>query len=131
MLLIQQQTALITVENKIPVSSLVKKLDYNTKVTEIKNKLNDHNHDKYITTPEFNSLATNVFNASLAQVNLITKTNFDTTVSSLDSKIAGNKTKNKSIEDELKKLKTFDSGYFIGKSYFEDNVHRIIQYFNH
>ena len=130
MLLIQQQTALITVENKIPVSSLVKKLDYNTKVTEIKNKLNDHNHDKYITTPEFNSLAT-VFNASLAQVNLITKTNFDTTVSSLDSKIAGNKTKNKSIEDELKKLKTFDSGYFIGKSYFEDNVHRIIQYFNH
>ena len=99
MLLIQQQTALITVENKIPVSSLVKKLDYNTKVTEIKNKLNDHNHDKYITTPEFNSLATNAFNASLAQVNLITKTNFHTAVSSLDSKIAGNKTKNKSIED--------------------------------
>ena len=119
--------ALTTVENKITdVSNLVKKTDYNTKVTEIENKLNDHNHDKYITTPEFNSLATNVFNASLAQVNLITKTNFDTTVSSLDSKIAGNKTKIKSIEDELKKLNTFDSGYFIGKSYFEDNVHRII-----
>ena len=65
MLLIQQQTALITVENKIPVRSLVKKLDYNTKVTEIKNKLNDHNHDKYITTPEFNTLAGNVFNARL------------------------------------------------------------------
>ena len=119
--------ALTTVGNKITdVSNLVKKTDYNTKVTEIENKLNDHNHDKYITTPEFNSLATNVFNASLAKVNLITKTNFDITVSSLDSEIAGNKTKIKSIEDELKKLNTFDSGYFIGKSYFEDNVHRII-----
>ena len=47
------------------------------------------------------------------------KTNFDNTASSLDSKIAANKTKNKSIENELKKLKTFDSSYFIGKSHFE------------
>ena len=62
-------------ENKIPsVSSLVKKTDYNTKITEIENKLNNHNHDKYITTPEFNILAADVFNARLAQGNLITKT---------------------------------------------------------
>ena len=41
--------ALTTVENKIPnVNNLVKKTDYNTKVTEIENKLNNHNHDKYI-----------------------------------------------------------------------------------
>ena len=47
------KTALTTVENKIPdVSSLVKKTDYNTKVTEIENKLNNHNHDKYIDTPD-------------------------------------------------------------------------------
>ena len=40
---------------KIPdVSSLVKKKNYNTKITEIEKKLTDHNHDKYITTPEFN-----------------------------------------------------------------------------
>ena len=45
------KTALTTVENKIPsVSNLVKKTDYNTKVTEIENKLTDHNHDKYIDT---------------------------------------------------------------------------------
>ena len=45
------KTALTAVENKIPsVSSLVKKTDYNTKVTEIENKLNNHNHDKYIDT---------------------------------------------------------------------------------
>ena len=49
------KVALTTVENKITdVSNLVKKADYNTKVTEIENKLNNHNHDKYITTLEFN-----------------------------------------------------------------------------
>ena len=48
------KAALTAVENKIPsVSSLVKETDYNTKITEIENKLNNHNHDKYITTPEF------------------------------------------------------------------------------
>ena len=30
----------------------------------LKKKLADHNHDNYITTPEFNTLAANVFNAS-------------------------------------------------------------------
>ena len=32
------------------------------------------NHDKYITTPDFNTLAASVFNARLAQADLITKT---------------------------------------------------------
>ena len=52
------------------VSSLVKKADYDTKITEIENTLNDHNHDKYITTPKFNTLAADDFNARLAQANL-------------------------------------------------------------
>ena len=71
--------ALTSVENKIPsVSNLVKKkTDYNTKITEVENKLNNHNHDKYIDTSEFNKLATDVFNARLAQANLITETDFD------------------------------------------------------
>ena len=114
------KTALTTVENKIlSVSSLVKKTDYNTKVTEIENKLNNHIHDKYITTPEFNTLAAHVFNTILLQANLVAKVNFDNTVSSLDSKIAKNKTKNKSIVNEFKKLKKIDLCYFIGKSHFE------------
>ena len=54
----------------------LKKTEYNTKVTEIENKLNNHNHNKYIDTQEFNKLATDVFNATLAQVNLITKNRF-------------------------------------------------------
>ena len=30
------------------------------------------------------------------------------------------KQKNKSVENEFKKLKTFDLSYFIGKNYFEE-----------
>ena len=68
------KTALSVVENKIPsVSNLVKKTGYNTKVTEIENKLNYHNHDEYIDTAEFNKLAADVFKARLAQANLIIK----------------------------------------------------------
>ena len=41
--------------------------------------------------------------------------------SSLDSKIAANKTKNESIKIEIRKLKTLDLSYFIGKSHFEED----------
>ena len=86
------KTSLTAAENKIPsVSNLVKKTDYDTKITEIEKKLTDHNHDKYITTPEFNTLATDVFNARLAQANLITKTNFDAKLSKINRKITGKK----------------------------------------
>ena len=72
------KNALTAVENKIPsVTSLVKKTDYDTKIRELEKKLTDHNHDKYITTSEFNTLAASVFNAILAQANLITETDFD------------------------------------------------------
>ena len=50
---------------------LLKKTNYNTKITQTEKKLTDYNHDKYITTPEFNTLAADVFNARLAQTNLI------------------------------------------------------------
>ena len=54
--------------------SYLKKKDNNTKVTDIENKLNNHNHDKYIDTSEFNKLAADIFNARLAQANLIANT---------------------------------------------------------
>ena len=85
------KTALTTVENKIPsVSKLVNKTNFNTKVTEIENKLNNHNHGKYITTPEFDKLAADVFNARLAKANLITKTDFDSKLSNLKRIITQN-----------------------------------------
>ena len=114
----------------------LKKTEYNTKVAEIENKLNNHNHDKYIDTTEFNKLAANVFNVRIAQANLVTKTDFDAKLLSLNRKITSNKTKHLLVENELNKLKTFDSSYFIGKSHFEeDGTHNylvfqpIIKYF--
>ena len=71
-------SALTAVDNKIPdVSNLVKKTDYDTKISDIEKKITDHYHEKYITTPEFTTLAAYVFNARLAQANVITKTDFD------------------------------------------------------
>ena len=69
--------ALTAVENKIPnISSLVKKTDYDTKITEIGKNLTDHNQDKYITTTEFNTLATDVFNAKISQSKFSDKNRF-------------------------------------------------------
>ena len=105
------KTALTTVENKIPsISGLVKKTDYNTQITDIENILNNHNHDKYVATSEFNSLAAKVFNARLAQANLITKTDFDAKLSNLNRKITANKTKHFLNDNDL--------SYYRGKQYF-------------
>ena len=52
---------------------------------------------------------------------MITKTDFDATLLSLNRKITANKSKNLRVENELKKLKTFDVSYFIGKSHFEED----------
>ena len=107
------KTALTAVENKVPsVSSLVKKTDYDTKITDL-----IMDHDKHIAT-----LAANVFNATLAQANLKTKIDFDAKLSSLNKSITSNKSKNLLVENELKKLKTFDPSYFIGKSHFEEDA---------
>ena len=52
---------------------------------------------------------------------MITKADFDAKLSSLDKKIIQNKTKHLLFESELNKLKAFDSGYFNGKSHFEED----------
>ena len=52
---------------------------------------------------------------------MITKTDFDAKLSSLNRKITQNKSKHLLVENELNKLKTFDSSYFIGKSHFEED----------
>ena len=70
---------------------------------------------------QLKSLAADVFNARLEQANLITKTDFDAKLLSLNRKITTNKTKSLLVENELNKLKTFDSGYLISKSHFEED----------
>ena len=53
-------SALTAGENKIPdISSLI------IKTNETETKINNHNHDKYITTPESNTLVAGVFDARL------------------------------------------------------------------
>ena len=84
-------------------------------------KITNHSHDEYITTPEFNKLTSENFAARLAQADLVTKTDFDVKLSSLNRKISANRTKHLLVENELKKLKTFDLGYFIGKSHFDED----------
>ena len=105
----------------VNVSNLVKKTDYDTKVNKNEKKITDHTHDKCITTPEFNKLTAENFAARLAQADLVTKTNFDNKLTDLNTNIISNKTKDLVIENELKKLKIFDSSYFQGKSRFEDD----------
>ena len=106
------KTVLTTVENKIPsITGLVKKTDYNTKITDIENILNNHHHDKYVATSEFNTLAANVFNARLVQANLTKKTDFDAKLSSLNRKITANKTKHFLNDNDL--------SYYRGKQYFD------------
>ena len=62
-----------------------------------------------------------VFNERLAQANLVTKTDFDAKLLILNRKMPSNKAKHVLVENELKKLKTFDSSYFFGKSHFEED----------
>ena len=64
-----------------------KKIDSNTKITKTEKKLTNHDHDKYIASPEFNTVAAGAFDAKLKQGNLISKTDFDAKLSSLYRKI--------------------------------------------
>ena len=57
----------------------------------------------------------------LGQANLITKTDLDSKLSKLNRNTTKNKSKHLLVENELNKLKTSDSGYFIGKSHFGED----------
>ena len=115
-------STLTAVINKIrSVSNLVEKTVYDTKISELEEKLTDQKNDKYITTPEFNKLTAENFAARLAQANLRIKTDFHAKLLSLNRKFTSNKTRHLLIEKELKQSKTFDLGYFIGKSHFDED----------
>ena len=88
------KAASTTVENKISsVSNLVKKTNYNTKNSDIENKLKNHNHGKYIDTSEFNKLAADISNDRISLANQITKTDFHAKLSIFNKKITQSKTK--------------------------------------
>ena len=93
---------------------MVTKTDYETKINKLEKKITDHNHDRYITTPEFIKLTVENIAARIVQVKSITKTDLDAKLSNLYRKITWNKTKHLFVENQLKKLETFDSVYFPG-----------------
>ena len=81
------------------------KTDYDTKVSETEKKVTDHNHDKYITTREFNKFTAEIFAANLSQVNLVIKKDFDNKLISLNIKINSNKTKHLLVENDDSKIR--------------------------
>ena len=95
---------------------------------KLKKKITDHVYsNKYITTFEFNKLTSEKFASRVAQANLaskndiatfVKKTDFGDKLKNLNKKITPNKTKHLLVENEFKKLQTFDSSLFIGQSYF-------------
>ena len=107
-------------------SGLVIKTKYNINISEIENKITDHNLDKYIATQEFHRLTTENVKARLKQADLVTKTDFDTQLKTISDRVTSNKSKHLLVETELKKLQKFDSSYFRGKIYLEGNylIHR-------
>ena len=95
------------VKNKIPN---ITNLDTTTALTAVENKID---HSKDITTPVFNKLTAENFNARLAQANLASKndianfvknTDFDDKLKFLNKKITSNKTKHVLVENEVNEL---------------------------
>ena len=79
----------------------------------------DHGHDKYITTPEFNNSRKICCKTSTSKFD---KADFDAKLPSLNRKITSNKTKHLLVENELKKLNSFNLSYFIRKSHFDEDA---------
>ena len=71
-------------------------------------------------------MAADVFNSILARANVVTKTDFDVKLSSLDRKLTSNKSKHLLVENELKELKTFNWIYIFGKFLLEKMLYKII-----
>ena len=66
-------------------------------------------------------MAARVFTGRLSRVNLVTKTDFDTKLQDINKRITSNTTRHLLVQNELKKLKTFDLSYFKGKGHFEED----------
>ena len=82
------------------------KTDYNTKNSDIKKKVTDHNHGKFITTPDFNTMVAGVFKARLTtQTDLIKKQDFDFKLKDISDRVTKNRTKHLLLENELTKTK--------------------------
>ena len=79
------------------------KTDYNTKICEIGKKITDDNHDRYITTPEFNKSTAEIFDLRLKRENLASKRDIANFVKKTDFDKLKDVTSNKNELNELSK----------------------------
>ena len=105
------------------------KRKFNTKINETEKKITDHNHDKYVSTPEFNKLTAENFVARLAQANLVTKTDFDNKPINLQKKI-NPKQNIYLLKMNLKNHRHLIQSIFVVKVSLKMVVLKIIQYFS-
>ena len=108
----------------------LKKTDYNTKISETESKITGHDHDKYITTPEFNKLTAENFAARLAQANLaykndianfVKKTDFDDKLKNLNKKLAQINQNIYQLKMSLKNQKRLIQVFLLVKITYDDD----------
>ena len=132
-----------TIENKLPdTSGLVKKTDYNTKITDLENKIPNicHLATKTALTsvenkiPDITNLATKTALTNLSNTvpdisTLIKKSDYDTKIVEIENKFVTNTGFDSKLtqanviielEKNIKKLQTSDLSYFRGKNYFDE-----------
>ena len=95
------------------------KVILNTKISEVKNKI--PNHDKYITIPEFSKLSAESYAARLMRADLLRKTDFDNKQTSFNEQITSNKAKHLKALKKLSSLITKDYNFSLGRMYFTSN----------
>ena len=81
------------------------------KINEIEKKTDDHNHDKYITTAEFDKLTSENFAARLKQANLESKSNIANFVNMTDfinklKDVTSNKNELHELSKKVKEIST-------------------------
>ena len=81
------------------------------KINEIEKKTDDHNHDKYITTAEFDKLTSESFAARLKQANLESKSDIANFVNMTDfinklKDVTSNKNELNELSKKVKEIST-------------------------
>ena len=119
---------------------MVKKTDFITKITEVEGKIPNISGlatsfalsaVKNKITDTSSLAATFALNAAENKIldisNMVTKTDFDAKLKAISNRVTRNKAKDLLLDNELKKLKSFDTDYIKGKSYFgNDNINYLV-----
>ena len=99
------------------VSGLVKKTDYNAKISRTEKK--------YFTTSNYNKFTKEILNVQIKEKSLVDKSDISNLVqnSNLNAKLAAllTKAESKPEQDTIVKLRVSDSSSFLSKSHFEDD----------